>query len=102
MHRKIIALNPRVALAEARREFDALVARLAPVQSEINQLNRQFWVAKDAVKANHYDLSASRYRRIEREPVFLERPTVTLQRLAQLEAAGREDAAILNKLLATA
>jgi type I restriction enzyme M protein len=89
----------RAGLAEAQRELAALVARLAPVQSEINQLNRQFWVTKDQVKANRYDLSASRYRRVEREPLFLAKPAITLQRLQQLEKVAVADVAGLVKSL---
>ncbi len=59
---------------------------MAPLQNEINQLNRQFWVSKDQVKANKYDLSASRYRQIEQDEVFSEKPEVTLKRLATLES----------------
>jgi len=47
--------------AEARETHE----KMAPLQNEINQLNRQFWVSKDQVQANKYDLSASRYRQIE-------------------------------------
>ena len=85
----------RAALTEAKRELTALVAQLSPVQSEINQLTRQFWVTKDQVKANRFDLSASRYRRVEREPLFLEKPAITLQRLQQLEKAACKDIAEL-------
>ena len=61
---------------------------MAPLQNEINQLNRQFWVSKDQVKANKYDLSASRYRQIQKEEAFYERPEVTLDRLAKLESVA--------------
>ena len=63
---------------------------MTPLQNEINQLNRQFWISKDKVKANKYDLSASRYRQIEQEEVYHEKPEVTLDRLQQLENAMGE------------
>ena len=50
-----------VALAAAQRELAELQAKISPLQSEINQLGRQFWVTKVQVRANKYDLSASRY-----------------------------------------
>jgi type I restriction enzyme M protein len=42
-------------------------------------------VTKDQVKANKYDLSASRYRQVEQDEEFYEQPHVTLKRLRQLE-----------------
>jgi type I restriction enzyme M protein len=47
-------------------------------------LGRQFWVTKKEVKANKYDLSASRYREIEPEKVYYEQPQVTMERLLLL------------------
>jgi len=58
---------------------------MAPLQAEINQLNRQFWVTKAQVKANKYDLSASRYRQIEQDEPYYESPQVTMERLLKLE-----------------
>ena len=60
---------------------------MTPLQTEINQLTRQFWVTKDQVKANKYDLSASRYRLVEQDEEFYEQPRVTLKRLEQLDSA---------------
>jgi hypothetical protein len=44
---------------------------MAPLRAEIDQLNRQFWVTKAQVKANKYDLSASRYRQVEQDEKVL-------------------------------
>jgi type I restriction enzyme M protein len=71
---------------------------MAPLQSEINQLNRQFWVSKDQVTANKYDLSASRYRHIEQEEVFYEKPEVTMQRLLELEKFMASEVAEIRTL----
>ena len=84
---KIIHLDPRAALEADQQKLEKLHEQIAPLQSEINQLNRQFWVSKDKVKANKYDLSASRYRQIEQDEVYYEKAAVTLQRLQQLEEA---------------
>ena len=54
-------------------------------QSELDRLTRQFWVTKEQVKANKYDLSASRYRQVDADAVYHEKPSVTLERLLQLE-----------------
>ena len=62
-----------------------LDAHIAPLQAEIDQLSRQFWVSKPQVKANKYDLSASRYHQVEAADKYYEQPGVTLERLARLE-----------------
>jgi type I restriction enzyme M protein len=63
----------------------ALETRLAPLQSQIDRLSRQFWVTKAQVKGNKYDLSASRYRQAEQDEAYFETPRVTLERLLELE-----------------
>lgn len=78
----------RAAREKAEAELAGLQTRIAPLENEINQLTRQFWVTKDQVKANKYDLSASRYRQLEHDETFYEKPAVTLDRLRQLEVAG--------------
>jgi type I restriction enzyme M protein len=57
-------------------------------------------VTKEKVVTEKYDLSASRYRQVEQEDVFYEKPAVTLERLRQLEAAAENDVAALAKVLA--
>src|SRR5262249_14440677 len=52
----------RASREKAEKELAELQAKIAPLQSEINQLGRQFWVDKIDVVTNKYDLSASRYR----------------------------------------
>ena len=76
-----------------------LQTRIEPLQKEINQLTRQFWVAKEQVAAQGYDLSASRYRQIEQDEVFYEKPAVTLDRLRALEQAAGKQAQALEKML---
>jgi len=77
----------RAARETAEAELAELQAHMTPLQTEINQLTRQFWVTKDQVKANKYDLSASRYRQVEQDDDFYEVPSVTLQRLQRLDGA---------------
>jgi type I restriction enzyme M protein len=83
------------AREKAEEELDALQSRIAPLQGEINQLTRQFWVSKDQAKGNKYDLSASRYRQVDQDEEFYEQPGKTLDRLRQLESAAK---AQLDKL----
>jgi type I restriction enzyme M protein len=89
----------RAAREKAEAELAELQSRMTPLQTEINQLTRQFWVTKDRVKANKYDLSASRYRQVEQDEEFYELPRVTLDRLAQLEAVAAGEVAVLKERL---
>ena len=75
----------RIALEADKQRLAQLHEQMTPLQAEINQLNRQFWVSKAQVKGNKYDLSASRYRQIEQDEAFYDSPQVTLERLLKLE-----------------
>ena len=79
------AETARIALETEEQKLADLEERIAPVQKEIDQLGNQFWVAKEDVQANKYDLSASRYRQIDADETFYEEPNVTLERLLKLE-----------------
>jgi type I restriction enzyme M protein len=83
---------------KAEAELAELQSRITPLQTEINQLTRQFWVTKEQVKANKYDLSASRYRQVEQDEEFYEEPRVTLDRLRQLEIAAMGEVSALQKI----
>jgi type I restriction enzyme M protein len=100
---EIVSKTPdkaRAARETAEAELAELQSRMTPLQTEINQLTRQFWVTKDQVKANKYDLSASRYRQVEQDEEFYEQPRVTLARLARLEAVAAGEVALLKERLA--
>jgi type I restriction enzyme M protein len=90
----------RAARENAEAELAELQARIGPPQTEINQLTRLFWVTKEQVKTNKYDLSASRYRETEQDEDFHEEPIVTLKRLRQLEAAATGEVVGLQEMLA--
>lgn len=87
------------ALQTARAQLDELQAQIAPLRSEHHQLARQFWVSREQVQANQYDLSASRYRQVEGEAVYYEQPEVTLERMAQLERVMEKEINELGSLL---
>ena len=89
----------RLALEADRQRLAQLHEQMAPLQAEINQLNRQFWVTKAQVKANKYDLSASRYRQIEQDEPYYESPSVTLERLLKLEHVMATEVRELERLL---
>jgi len=93
------AYAARTAREHAEAELVELQARITPLENEVNQLMRQFWVSKEQVAANKYDLSASRYRQVEHEDVFYEDTAVTLERMRQLEKAAAIDVAKLEKLI---
>jgi len=91
----------RTTREKAETELAELQSRMTPLQTEINQLTRQFWVTKDHVKTNKYDLSASRYRQLEHDETFFEKPAVTLDRLHRLEQSAEADVKALEKMLKT-
>jgi type I restriction enzyme M protein len=99
---EVVSKRPDEAHAareSAEAELAELQSRMTPLQTEINQLTRQFWVTKDLVKANKYDLSASRYRQVEQDEEFYEEPRVTLKRLRQLEAVATGEVTTLEEML---
>lgn len=89
----------RLALDTDAQKLAQLHEQMAPLQREINQLSRQFWVSKDQVKAHKYDLSASRYRQIEQDKTFYDEPAVTLDRLMQLESVMAGEVCNLQELI---
>ncbi len=86
-------------LSEAQSRLSTLESQIAAPQSELDRLTRQFWVTKEQVKANKYDLSASRYRQVDADAVYHEKPSVTLERLARLEKVMLGEIETLNKTL---
>ena len=91
----------RAAREKAEAELAELQSRIAPLEKEINQLTRQFWVTKEQVVAEKYDLSASRYRQVEQEEVFYEQPAVTLERMRKLEKFTDSEVTAIEKSLTT-
>jgi type I restriction enzyme M protein len=87
------------ALAGVKHRLEELGQALAPLRNEFNQLGRQFWVAKEQVKANKYDLSASRYRQAVAEGEYYEKPKLTLERMNQIEHVMLDEIRQLNELL---
>ena len=86
------------ALEQIKQALGALHAQIQPLQREINQLTRQFWVTKQQVAANKYDLSASRYRLVERDETYYEQPQVTMERLRVLDKVMYETINNLEQL----
>jgi type I restriction enzyme M protein len=86
-------------LSEYQQLLNNLKSQISIPQSELDRLTRQFWVSKDQVKANKYDLSASRYRQSDNDETYHESPQVTLERLSHLEQSMAEEIDELKKLL---
>jgi len=89
----------RAVLEAANGELAALDTQIAPLQAEIEQLSRQFWVSKKEVRANKYDLSASRYRQVGQDEAYYEKPQVTLGRLLELERVMTKEMRNIQRLL---
>jgi hypothetical protein len=83
-----------VKLAEANELLSNIQSLISPLQSELDRLTRQFWVTKEQVRKGgaplrpNYDFSASRYRQVEADSAYHEKPAVTLERvmLEEMEA----------------
>jgi len=91
--------SPRAASDAANDELADLEAQIAPLQAQMDQLIRQFWVTREQVKANKYDLSASRYRQVEQDEAYYEKPQVTMERLLELERVMGEEIQEIEELL---
>jgi len=87
------------ALSDAQAKLADLQSKIVNPQSEMDRLTRQFWVTKEQVKANKYDLSASRYRQVEADAAYHEQPSVTLERLARMESVMLSEIDEIKKML---
>jgi type I restriction enzyme M protein len=87
------------ALEADKRKLADVEAEIAPLQAQIDQLSRQFWVTKEQVKANNCDLSASRYRQVEQDEAYYEKPKVTMERLLELERVMASEIRELDQYL---
>jgi len=88
-------------LSAAQTRLSNIESQISAPQSELDRLTRQFWVTKEQVasRANKYDLSASRYRQVDADAVYHEKPTVTLERLARLESIMLDEISELKKMM---
>jgi type I restriction enzyme M protein len=91
--------NVEQELARAKDQQIEMEERITPLQQEIDKLSRQFWVSKEKIKENKYDLSASRYRKIIADESYCEKPELTLKRLLSLEKIMENEIVELGRLL---
>jgi type I restriction enzyme M protein len=91
--------NSNTELSNIVDRLSNLHSLISGPQGELNRLTRQFWVTKAQVQANKYDLSASRYRQVEADAAYHEKPSVTLERLGSLEGVMLDEIKELGKLV---
>lgn len=91
--------NSNTELPDCQSRLSNIESQISPLQGELDRLTRQFWVTKEQVKANKYDLSASRYRQVEADAAYHEKPSVTLERLSRLEQVMMEEINELKGML---
>lgn len=89
----------RVALEETKAALEALEEQMVPLKAERDQLSRQFWVEKEQISSNNYDLSASRYREVMTDEAYYESPEKTIDRLLVLEDLIKKDLRNLSELM---
>jgi len=66
---------------------------------DADRSRKAFFVLKDEIAANGYDLSINRYKEVEYEEIAYEPPKVILQKLRLLEDEIKADLDELEKLL---
>ncbi len=66
---------------------------------DTHRSSKTFFVAKDAIASNSYDLSINRYKEVEYEETAYEPPKEILKKLRSLEAEIQTDLDALEKLL---
>jgi type I restriction enzyme M protein len=91
--------QPSGRLTEAQTNLATLQSKIENPQSELDRLTRQFWVTKAQVVANKYDLSASRYRLVDADAAYHEKPSVTLERLSRLEQVMLDEISEIKKMM---
>jgi type I restriction enzyme M protein len=68
---------------------------------KIERAGKAFFVPKDEIQANGYDLSINRYKEVEYEEVNYEMPKVILEKLRTLEDEIKADLDVLEDLLSS-
>jgi type I restriction enzyme M protein len=93
------SVEAAISLEKSKSILTELHSRLAPLKSERDQFTHQFWVTKDQLKANKYDLSVSRYRQEDQDKVYYEEPSVTLDRISYLDRVSNNEIEEIKRML---
>ena len=100
----VIAANGEEAihaeLEAAQTRLAELAGRIAPLQNQMDQLSRNFWVKRADIVAAGYDLTASRYRQVLQDEAFYEQPGVTMERLLRLDELMTAEVQKIGELMA--
>ena len=69
------------------------------IKTDCDRAQKAFFVPKEEIEANGYDLSINRYKSVEYEEVSYEPPKIILEKLKGLEAEINQDLAELEAML---
>ena len=61
--------------------------------------DKWFWIEKEEIVGNDYDLSINKYKKVEYEEVVYEKPEVILDKIEALEKSILEDIAALKGMV---
>lgn len=80
------SLDDKRALIEAN-DIPDIVTRYNNLENETNRTRKDqsFFVPKDEIVANGYDLTVNKYKKVEREKVEYEKPEIVLARIKMLQ-----------------
>lgn len=71
-------------IPDCKEKYHELVGK-RNFENEPWENDKWFWVIKDEIVENNYDLSISKYKKIVYEPVKYEKPEVLIQQLVEIE-----------------
>lgn len=94
-----VAEASHTALNEAKHALKSLQSCITPLQDQLDQLSGHFWVKKEQVVDNNYDLSVSRYRRFSMDETYYEKPKVTIDRINRLESTILDEIRLIEESL---
>ncbi|TCL76426.1 type I restriction enzyme M protein [Hydrogenispora ethanolica] len=85
----------------ADNDIPDIVARFRDLKAEENRkrTEQSFFVMKDEIVSNGYDLSINKYKELEHEEVAYEKPQVILARLKEMEREIQQELDELEKLI---
>lgn len=99
-YHRIAQKSPSLLLLSLRtRRLRGLWINLLLPKTYCQRTDKAFFVPKDEITENNYDLSINRYKEIEYEEVEYEPPKVILGKLRDLEKEIQEDLDTLEEML---
>ena len=83
--------DKRAPLAQDQNDLPDMISKYKELvenrkyDTNPEKTDQWFWVDKETVKQNDYDLSISRYKEVEYEPVDYEKPQVLISQIREIE-----------------